>query len=170
MVGIFKLHKTMFLAKKYLNFIEKTLILALLVVVFEFCMPHVIYGQETGNSNELGPVLVQITNTNDTDLGDSIDKPRIIRWVTITAYSSTVDQCDDTPFIAASNKHVYDGMVACNFLPFGTKVKFPDVFGDKIFTVDDRMNKKYNSRIDIWMPTREQAKQFGAQYLKVEIY
>ena len=97
-------------------------------------------------------------------------KPKMVRWVTVTAYSSTVDQCDSTPFITANGKWVYDGLVAANFLYFGTNVKFPDYFGDKVFTVDDRMNKKYNSRIDIWMTDREQAKEFGVRYLKVEIY
>ena len=39
--------------------------------------------------------------------------------VWLTAYSSSVDETDDTPFITASGKHVRDGIVATNFLPFG---------------------------------------------------
>ena len=90
--------------------------------------------------------------------------------VTITAYSSTVDQCDGDPFITANGTHVRDGIVAANFLPFGTKVKIPELYGEKIFTVEDRMNARYYYKIDIWMPTREQAKQFGVKYVEVEIY
>jgi 3D (Asp-Asp-Asp) domain-containing protein len=89
--------------------------------------------------------------------------------VTLTAYSSTPDQTDDTPFISASNKHVYDGMIAANFLPFGTKVQIPKLFGDKIFTVDDRMNRRYQDRVDIWFPDRKSAIQFGIKQAEIII-
>jgi 3D (Asp-Asp-Asp) domain-containing protein len=89
--------------------------------------------------------------------------------VTLTAYSSTPDQTDDTPFISASNKHVYDGMIAANFLPFGTKVQIPELFGDKIFTVDDRMNRRYQDRVDIWFPDRKSATQFGIKHAEIII-
>lgn len=156
--------------KKLDSFSQKTLILAIIVLLFEFLLPHSLLAEDYPFSSKLGPVNTQLQADKTLPSEIANKTPRMIRWVTVTAYSSTVDQCDDTPFIGASNKYVYDGMVAANFLPFGTKVKFPDVFGDKVFTVDDRMNVKYNSRMDIWMPAREQAKQFGARYLKVEIY
>ena len=96
--------------------------------------------------------------------------PKRVIWMEITAYSSTVDQCDSTPFITANGSHVRDGIVAANSLPFGTKLRIPGMFGDKVFSVEDRMNQKYNHRMDIWMETREEAKKFGVRYLKVEIY
>lgn len=89
--------------------------------------------------------------------------------ITATAYSSTIDQCDDSPFIAASGMRVHDGMVAANFLKFGTKVRFPDYFGDKIFVVEDRMNKRFSDRVDIWMNTKEEALNFGVRKVRVEI-
>jgi 3D (Asp-Asp-Asp) domain-containing protein len=90
----------------------------------------------------------------------------------ITAYSSTVDQCDEDPFIAASGKRVYDGMIAANFLPFGTKIKIPSLYGDKIFTVDDRMNARYGyGRMDIWMDApRAEVNAFGVKRVEVEVY
>ena len=90
-------------------------------------------------------------------------------WVTVTAYSSTPDQTDATPFITASGKYVRDGIIAANFLPLGTKVRFPTIYGDKIFVVEDRMNSRYYYRTDIWMPTRWQALQFGLRVLPIEI-
>lgn len=89
--------------------------------------------------------------------------------VTLTAYSSTVDQTDDSPFIAASGKRVYDGMIAANFLPFGTKVKIPALFGDKIFTVNDRMHKRFSDRVDIWFPERQEALKFGIRTAEIVI-
>lgn len=91
------------------------------------------------------------------------------RWVTVTAYSSTVDQCDSTPFITASGTRVRDGIIATNALAFGTKVKFPSLYGDKIFTVEDRMNKRYSDRADIWFETREEAIRFGVRKLEMVI-
>ncbi len=88
---------------------------------------------------------------------------------TITAYSSTPDQTDSTPFITASGSYVKDGIVACNFLAFNTKIKLPELYGDKIFTVKDRMAKKNSHKIDIWFPTREEAKQFGVKKTIIEI-
>lgn len=89
--------------------------------------------------------------------------------VTLTAYSSTVDQTDDSPFIAASGKKVYDGMIAANFLPFGTKIKIPALFGEKIFTVDDRMHRRFSERVDIWFPERGDALRFGIRTAEIVI-
>ncbi len=80
---------------------------------------------------------------------------------TLTAYSSTADQTDDTPWITAANTRARDGVVAANFLAFGTKIMIPRLFGDKVFTVEDRMDKRFDNRIDVWFPDRQTAKYFG---------
>lgn len=89
--------------------------------------------------------------------------------LTVTAYSSTVDQCDSSPFITASGTHVHDGTVAANFLPFGTHVTFPNYSGDKVYTIEDRTNAKYSSRADMWMVSREAALQFGKRHLQMVV-
>lgn len=89
--------------------------------------------------------------------------------IMVSAYSSTPDQTDDSPFIMASGRHVYNGAIAANFLPLGSKVRFPDLYGDKVFTVEDRMNKRYQYKMDIWMETRQQALNFGLRKLKYEV-
>lgn len=91
------------------------------------------------------------------------------RKVIVTAYSSTADQTDSTPFITANGTYVSDGIIATNFLPFGTKVKFPEYSGDKVYTVQDRMAKKNSHKIDIWMPSRQLALNFGVKTLAYEI-
>lgn len=90
-------------------------------------------------------------------------------WVIVTAYSSTPDQTDSTPFITASGTYVRDGVVACNFLKFGTRVRFPDLYAERVFIVEDRMAPKNSHKIDIWFPARLEAKQFGVKTLKVEV-
>ena len=89
--------------------------------------------------------------------------------VITTAYSSTPDQTDSSPFITATGSRVRDGIIACNFLRFGTRVRFPELYGDKVFVVDDRMAKKNSHKIDIWFPSRQQALTFGVRYAKVEV-
>jgi len=88
----------------------------------------------------------------------------------VTAYSSTPDQTDDTPFITASGEHVAPGIVANNMLPFGTKIRMPQLFGDTIFTVEDRMNPRMGKKhVDIWVADYNQAKDFGAKITDIEV-
>lgn len=92
-----------------------------------------------------------------------------VKRTTLTAYSSTVCQTDSTPFITASGAWVRDGIIAANFLPFGSKVRIPSIFGDKVFIVKDRMNRRFNSRVDIWMTFRQDALNFGIKQADIEI-
>jgi len=110
-------------------------------------------------------VIVEDANEGNKIAYDIIET----RSVSLTGYSSTIDQTNSEPFITASGEWVRDGIVATNSLPFGTKIRIPQLFGDKIFTVQDRMNSKYTDRIDIWFPSRQQAKNFGLKYATVEI-
>ena len=88
----------------------------------------------------------------------------------ITAYSSTPEETDDTPFITASGKRVEEGIVANNLLPFGTEVRIPEIYGDKTFVVEDRMHwKKGSYHLDIWFADTQQAKDFGAKKVYIEI-
>jgi len=87
----------------------------------------------------------------------------------VTAYSSSVDETDDTPFVTASGMRVRDGIVATNVLPFGTKVKIQALFGNKIFIVEDRMNHRMKNGIDIWMPTKSAALRFGVSRAEVTV-
>ena len=94
--------------------------------------------------------------------------PREIN-ILLTAYSSSPNETDDTPFITASGIHTHDGVVAANFLPFGTRIRIPDIFGDRVFTVEDRLKKIYNDRIDIWFASKKEALNFGSQFATVEV-
>ena len=99
----------------------------------------------------------------------SIASPGRLMVVTLTGYSSTEDQTDDTPFITASNTHVRDGVVAANFLPLGTHIQIPKLFGDKVFIVEDRMHERFNDRVDIWFPARDTAVKFGKQLTEIVV-
>lgn len=91
------------------------------------------------------------------------------RYIPVTAYTSSIHETDSTPFTTATGAVVRNGIIACNFLPHGTLVRFPEYFGDNIFEVQDRMNQRYYYKADIWMKEKSAAKQFGKRYLKIEI-
>lgn len=96
-------------------------------------------------------------------------KRLVHKRVIVTAYSSTPDQTDASPFITASGTEVRDGVVAANWLPIGAYVRLPEVYGEKILVVEDRMHPRNAHKLDVWMSTREQAKEFGVKRLVVEI-
>ncbi|MBI4034037.1 MAG: 3D domain-containing protein [Candidatus Brennerbacteria bacterium] len=82
--------------------------------------------------------------------------------VILTAYSSSPDETDETPYTTAYGTETRDGVLANNCLPFGTQVQIPEVFGDKTFIVEDRKHSRYScSWMDIWYPSKEEAKKFG---------
>ena len=91
------------------------------------------------------------------------------KTVWITAYTSDPDETSDHPLITASGGMVRDGIVADTLLPFGTQIKIPALFGNKVFTVEDRTSAKFSGRVDIWMPTRTKAVYFGIQHAQIVI-
>ena len=91
------------------------------------------------------------------------------KTVFVTAYTSDPDETSDHPLITASGGMVYDGEVAANFLPFGTRIQIPALFGNKVFIVEDRTSPKFGGRVDIWMPTYNKALNFGIQKAQIVI-
>jgi 3D (Asp-Asp-Asp) domain-containing protein len=96
-------------------------------------------------------------------------KTHVYGRVSLTAYTSRVEECDSTPFTTADGSRVRDGIIAANFLKFGTKVRIPELFGDKVFEVHDRMNKRFSNRVDVWMDDLTDARQFGVRHAVIEI-
>lgn len=94
---------------------------------------------------------------------------RTFNKIPTTAYTSRPEETDSTPFTTADGSHVRDGIVAANFLPFGTKIRVPELYGDKIFEVHDRMNKRYWYKVDFWMADLQAARNHGVRYLTIEV-
>lgn len=149
------------------------LILVMSILAWQFSLPHYAVAEEITAGRGQEKAYEAIEDSINPRLPQAADKPRLAAKktvkITVTAYSSTLDQTDSDPFITALGTKVRDGVIAANFLPFGTQVRFPDKFGDKIFVVEDRMHPGRSHMADIWMPTREMAKEWGAKYIKMEI-
>lgn len=83
---------------------------------------------------------------------------------TITGYSAEVAQTDDTPTITANGDRVYSGGIACpSKFPFGTRL----LIGGNEYTCNDRMNKRFPDRFDIFFESRAEAIHFGFKTMKV---
>jgi 3D (Asp-Asp-Asp) domain-containing protein len=84
----------------------------------------------------------------------------------VTAYSSSPDETWGDPWITASGRRVAHGVVACpRRYPFGTQFRI----GQQIYTCWDRMHRRFDHRFDVWMPTKQEALEFGLQQLPIEV-
>ena len=164
----------MFFNDSFLELAKKIIfVVCLLFTVHMICPQFVIATENIDINHGQGPADLAFVNHPDnpdpppqepqitSTLPQNEDLPYYTMYTTATAYSSTVDQCDDDPFTAAWGKHVYWGMIASNYFPRGTKIQIPEYFGNKMFSIEDTMNKRYYNRIDIWMPDRQPAKEWG---------
>jgi 3D (Asp-Asp-Asp) domain-containing protein len=82
-------------------------------------------------------------------------------WIVAECSAYTPNDCGE---ITANGEYVHLGGVACNFLPFGTKVMIDGIE----YTVNDRCG--IDNCIDIFMLSAEQAIEFGRRYKNVYVY
>lgn len=132
--------------KRLIFWIRIVLFVVILSILASFIQSRTYYSKET-------------ENTSDSFVG-------IINSAHITAYNSVPEQTDDTPFITASGLFVYDGIVANNCLPFGTKVEIEG----RLYEVQDRMNSRYGCEyFDIWMEDVDNSKKWGVKHDRILI-
>lgn len=87
----------------------------------------------------------------------------------VTAYTSSVEETDDTPFITASGSTTKDGILACPpKYKFGTIIEIEN----KKFICQDRMNRRYHNqeRFDIWFESKDLAYNWGLKELEIKVY
>lgn len=118
--------------------------------------------------------LNNITDHYNLERQDSKRKIIELGYRIVTAYSSSPDETDSTPFITASNQKVRRGIIATNELPMGTKITISGLENScvsdiTVFEVQDRTNRRYNYRIDIWCESKEEALEIGRQTRLIEI-
>ncbi len=104
--------------------------------------------------------------------------------VTMTAYSSTEAQTDDTPRITATGAEVREGIIAVSRdlletqLPYGTKVRVVNLqaeengcggFDTGVLEVQDTMSAQKTNQVDVWLPTTEQALEWGECVATLEV-
>ena len=99
-------------------------------------------------------------------------EPWVLRSYTsqVTVYHSVPWETDSDPWTTAAGTRARDGVVAANCLPFGTLIRMPDLFGDKVFVVEDRLAPRKSCYIiDVWREYSPHDKSFGAPTVTIEV-
>ncbi len=89
--------------------------------------------------------------------------------VTVTAYTSDVAWTDDEPLVTATGRWVQRGIIALSRDLLRTYTPgAPFDYGDRIrlsgfgeFLVEDTLNRRWTRRVDIWVPSAEEARRLG---------
>jgi 3D (Asp-Asp-Asp) domain-containing protein len=94
------------------------------------------------------------------------DQPQDSLVAEFSAYTARVEETDNDPITMASGRSVYDGAIANNCLPFGTRIEV----NGKVKVVEDRMNSRYDcNHFDIFFSDYDEAIQFGRKELSYKI-
>jgi 3D (Asp-Asp-Asp) domain-containing protein len=106
-----------------------------------------------------------------------------------TAYNSIPNQTDSSPFHTATGARTRYGIIALSRdllrrFPYGSKVTLEDVgswrsgrgYGkynvmlkNTVFVVEDTMHPRKRGTVDVWLPARRQAMQWGVRRLNMQI-
>jgi 3D (Asp-Asp-Asp) domain-containing protein len=158
---------------------RKIIMSCIFLVVFEFiCFPLPVLASQcdsdVANSDVADEPLVidQMFTANSLPINSDLAITKTA-FYEVTAYTSEIGQCDGDPCHTAMGFNLctynVEDTISANFLPFGAKIRMPELFGDRVFIVRDRMNSRFDDRIDVWFKDSHQAKHFGVKIAKVEI-
>ena len=170
------------------NLGKKTLTFLLVALVFQFVlfpMPALAdeavkeaEASQTDQSDVITLTDVKIETVAPVTVPEKVvSKPelKVVRTSvhTMTAYNSEASQTDGSPCTTANGfnvcEHGVEDTIAANFLKMGTKVRIPELFGDRIFIVRDRMNARHATRVDVWFKDHAAAMKFGVKVAKIEV-
>lgn len=102
-----------------------------------------------------------------------------MRTVTMTAYTPSKDETDETPFITANGETIkfgngkFSGTIAVSRDLFKQGYRFGDsvlLYQDSIlgvFKINDLMHRRWKNRIDICVNDKKMAYQIGKQRVKI---
>ena len=118
-------------------------------------------------------------------------KPKLLPSLTVrsTAYNSISNQTDSSPWTTSTGVRTRYGIVALSRdllkrIPYGSRVRLQDngswangrgrgkynaMLKDTVFVVEDTMHPRKSSTVDVWLPARDRAMQWGVRSLNMEI-
>jgi 3D (Asp-Asp-Asp) domain-containing protein len=116
-------------------------------------------------------------------------KPFPSLTVRSTAYNSIPNQTDLSPFHTSTGARTRYGIIALSRdllkrIPYGSKVRLQDngswkngrgygkynaMLKDTVFVVEDTMHPRKSGTVDVWLPARDRAMQWGVRSLKMQI-
>jgi 3D (Asp-Asp-Asp) domain-containing protein len=118
-------------------------------------------------------------------------KPKSFPSLTVrsTAYNSIPNQTDSSPFYTSTGVRTRYGIIALSRdllkrIPYGSRVRLQDngswkngrgygkynqMLKDTVFVVEDTMHPRKSGTVDVWLPARDRAMQWGVRSLKMQI-
>lgn len=99
---------------------------------------------------------------------EEIPAPHELLRASVSGYTSSVDETDDTPNINAMGRTPGPGSIACpTRYAFGTRVF---IAGNE-YRCDDRMNPRYadGNHFDIWFASKAEAIHWGRRIVTAEV-
>lgn len=122
---------------------------------------------ETVEAHEPTPAIYVIPPVESLAVVSEIVPHEIVR-ASVSAYTSSPDETDDTPEINARGTKPGPGSIACpTRYPFGTEV----IIKDESYFCDDRMNPRYadGNYFDIWMESKAEAIHWGRRTIDAQV-
>jgi 3D (Asp-Asp-Asp) domain-containing protein len=106
-----------------------------------------------------------------------------------TAYNSIPNQTDSSPFHTSTGARTRYGIIALSRdllkrIPYGSRVRLQDngtwkngrgygkynaMLKDTVFVVEDTMHPRKSGTVDVWLPARARAMQWGVRRLNMQI-
>ncbi len=106
-----------------------------------------------------------------------------------TAYNSSADQTDSSPWTTSTGARTRYGIIALSRdllrrIPYGSRVQLEDggswaggrgrgkynaMLKDTVFVVEDTMHARKTGMIDVWLPAKRHALQWGVRRLNMRI-
>jgi 3D (Asp-Asp-Asp) domain-containing protein len=118
-------------------------------------------------------------------------KPKSFLSLTVrsTAYNSIPNQTDSSPFQTSTGVRTRYGIIALSRdllkrIPYGSRVRLQDngtwksgrgygkynaMLKDTVFVVEDTMHPRKSGTVDLWLPARDRAMQWGVRRLNMQI-
>lgn len=128
--------------------------------------PSSFWAQESGFWDSIGAFISTPIPFIPPDDIIRFNSPDTVIRAKVTAYTSAIDETDDTPNVTASGTSTRDGICACpRWMAFGARISI----GGKIYECFDRMNARFADRFDIFMPDKETALAWGVQEVEITI-
>lgn len=140
------------------------LLVALSTKIFDCTKTKIEYEQLQNDYFALEAQSQEYKEVLDEIFGKDIEEKKSLK-VTITAYTATLAECDKTPHLTANGSLALVGMVAISrdlekLIPLNSYIYIPE-YG--VYKVTDRMNSRWNKKIDILAGNKKAAKLFGKQ-------
>jgi 3D (Asp-Asp-Asp) domain-containing protein len=118
-------------------------------------------------------------------------KPKSLPSLTVrsTAYNSIPNQTDSSPWKTSTGARTRYGIIALSRdllkrIPYGSRVRLQDngswksgrgygkynrMLKDTVFVVEDTMHPRKSGMVDVWLPARDHALQWGVRRLRMQI-